>query len=561
MNSAYDAGEIISNYRLERLIGTGGFGEVWLAEHVDLSTKVAVKIPTMLEYVKQLRSEGRIQYDLNHPNIVKIIDLNTSNNPPYCVMEFVNGENLRQRLEREVLLSTRDALDITLQILLALHEAHNQGIVHRDMKPENVLLDLEGHVQVADFGLGTVNDEVTRSILLSTNFSERSAGSSGGVVGDRGISSSSIARSDSLGGEPNPGIAGTYDYMSPEQRSGVTVDARSDIYAVGVMLYEMLIGSRPSGNIEQRLRQEGFKEYLVEGILTALDEYDYRHESAAAFLRALKMDYVLRTPKPGASRDSALDEYLKTLSLRIKPIEGGLCEIGSNDGPENERPAHEVMVHPFYLGVYPVTAAEYCLFLNEVGDSKGEYVRQTRQSTFERVGSRCQPAHGCENHPMNCVSWQGAIAFCEWLSELTVQEFTLPTEEQWEFAAKSGNSNFRYPWGVMEPDLKEACFSRTWKSPLETLCPVGSFPQNGLGLFDMAGNVWEWCLNPFLGDYRKAMAMTQALQQGDGKQHSFHVVRGGCWSSSAEELRCSCRNVQSKGARTAGIGFRVCRKP
>ena len=168
MKSIFSPGEIISHYRLLHLIGVGGFGEVWQAEHSDLATRVAIKIPTLPSYVKQLRAEGRIQHDLEHPNIVRIVDLNTLHNPPYCVMQFIDGRNLRLRLREKSPLGIQESLDIVRQLLLALHEAHSQGIVHRDLKPENILLDSDGVAHVTDFGLGMVCEEVTRSIFLST---------------------------------------------------------------------------------------------------------------------------------------------------------------------------------------------------------------------------------------------------------------------------------------------------------------------------------------------------------------------------------------------------------
>lgn len=562
MQSAYATGEIISNYRLERLIGVGGFGEVWLAEHVDLSTQVAIKIPTLIEYVKQLRAEGRIQYDLEHPNIVKIIDLNTSNNPPYCVMEYVDGENLRQRLEREVIIPPTEALAIIRQTSMALHEAHSQGIVHRDMKPENVLLDTKGDVQVTDFGLGTVGDEVTRSILLSSSGTGPSDASSPPVLSspERSLSSDSIIRSDSLGGEPNPAFAGTYDYMSPEQRTGQRVDARSDIYAQGVMLYEMLMGSRPTGNIEKTMHEKGVPDYLAEAILTSLDEYDYRFASAAEFLQALRMDHFLRIPGKRSLLGNDLDEFLSTFNLRLKTIDGGRFEMGYSFGDENERPPHEVDIAPFVIGIYAVTASEYCLFLNEKGDANGEFIRLTKQSTFEQVGGRFRAIQGGEKHPVNSVSWTGALAFCDWLSNLTGLEFSLPTEEQWEYAARSGDSRNTYPTGLHPPTPDDACFGKSWANPVNTLSPVDAFAPSPFGLYGMAGNVWEWCREPFHGDYDKTK---QHLESEDQRSHShtYYVVRGGCWNSPGNELRCSFRNVQAKGIRTATTGFRVCRRP
>jgi len=480
MNSAFSQGEIINNYRLERLIGIGGFGEVWLAEHTDLSSRVAIKIPTLLEYVKQLRAEGRIQYDLEHPNIVRIHDLNTSSDPPYCVMEFVDGENLRERLDREVQIPLNEALRIMQKILLALHESHSRGIVHRDLKPENILLSMDGEIKITDFGLGVVGEEVTRSILFSTDTSQRPSAFSAASSSDDMPLSASIQRSDSLGPEQNRMLAGTYDYMSPEQRTGRNVDARSDIFGVGVILFEMLAGERPGTMMEQTLRATNAPEYVQDAVMTALDEYEYRHSSAAEFLRNLHMDNALNAPARKSSGQSELDQFLSLIDLRFQTIEGGAFLMGSHSGPENERPQHQVAVQPFQMGIYPVTTGEFCHFLNAVGDPKGDCIRMTRQSTFETVGSRFQPKAGCENHPVNCVSWTGALAFCQWLSELTGQAFNLPTEAQWEFCARSGDAQREYPWGnSVNIDDETAVFGKMWSSPQATLSPVDTFAQIG----------------------------------------------------------------------------------
>lgn len=359
MSSIQEAGDIISNYRLVRLIGSGGFGEVWLAEHIDLASRVAIKIPTMAEYVRQLRAESRIQYDIEHPNIVRILDLNTAHNPPYCVMDLVEGENLRARLEREKTIPRETALDIIRQILLALHEAHRRGIVHRDLKPENILIDDRQRVKITDFGLGLVGGEVTRSILLSSATGPREA-----APGTDGGSSESNAplsaqRSDSMGAPANHGVVGTYDYMSPEQKSGINVDASSDIYSAGVILFEMLTGARPEANPDAELERCGEDAVISDAILSALDEYDFRCKSAAQFLRNLRLNPVAPARGTrGHGGSGAVDDYLASLEPRFKLFTGDAFRLGSDDGPENERPCHPVRVESFLLGIHAVTAAE-----------------------------------------------------------------------------------------------------------------------------------------------------------------------------------------------------------
>ncbi len=211
------AGQKVGTYVLVEKIGQGGFGEVWKARHSELDEIVAIKIPTSPEYLEELRTGGRLQHALRHPGIVRTLGLDLGADPPYFVMEFVSGGNLRDRL-RLGPIPFRESLDIARQLLEALDYAHSQGVVHRDLKPENVLWS-EGPRRIAkitDFGLGRVVESVTSRLLIS---------------GRTGTTE----------------IAGTLDYMAPEQRRGSPADVRSDVYSFGVLFYELLVGELPIG--------------------------------------------------------------------------------------------------------------------------------------------------------------------------------------------------------------------------------------------------------------------------------------------------------------------------
>lgn len=211
-------GQVIGTYRLLRKLGGGAFGEVWLVKHTDLEVERAMKIPTDPEYVKQLRREGKIQFSVRHPNIVETVDLNTSHTPPYFVMEYVEGEDLRRKLRAAGKLSVEDAAGLLCQVLEALRTAHGQGVCHRDLKPENILIASDGSVKVTDSDLGQVQAEVTQSLLLSGSMVTQSGGS----------------------------VSSTFEYMSPEQRTGAPADPRDDLYAVGIIGCELVTGSRRS---------------------------------------------------------------------------------------------------------------------------------------------------------------------------------------------------------------------------------------------------------------------------------------------------------------------------
>jgi serine/threonine-protein kinase len=222
-------GDRISNYLLEAQVGSGSFGEVWRARHHVFGDKVAVKIPTDGQYVRNLQREGVVIHGLKHPNIVRAIDLDPYADPPYLIMEYVDGPSLRAAIDHyRSNFPIPAAVTVLRGILQALSAAHRNGLVHRDIKPANILLNhpletidsiSEQSVRVTDFGLGQVGGVTTRSIL----------------------------QSGSLETEEGRSIAGTLVYMSPEQRDGQSVDPRSDLYSCGIVLFEMLTGERPQG--------------------------------------------------------------------------------------------------------------------------------------------------------------------------------------------------------------------------------------------------------------------------------------------------------------------------
>ncbi len=219
------AGTSISYYRIISRIGKGGMGEVYLAEDTRLGRKVALKIlpPQFTNEADRLRrfeQEARAVSALNHPNIITIFEVGRANDTNFIVTEFIEGLTLRQRMMAGRL-SLRDTLKIAIQIASALSAAHAVGIVHRDIKPENVMLRPDGYVKVLDFGLV----KLTEPLPTSSGMDEDS---------DTQI----------LSTDPSI-VMGTPHYMSPEQARGLHIDARADIFSLGVVLYEMVAGRTP----------------------------------------------------------------------------------------------------------------------------------------------------------------------------------------------------------------------------------------------------------------------------------------------------------------------------
>lgn len=204
-------------------------GEVYLAEDMQLSRRIALKIllsdlTNDEERLLRFEQEARAVSALNHPNIITIHEVGLDRGTRYIATEFIEGETLRQRLQYGSL-SVRESLDVALQVANALAAAHHVGIIHRDIKPENVMLRPDGYVKVLDFGI----------VKLTEKFVEHKTG---------GADASDSARLSQVNTEANI-VMGSPSYMSPEQARGFAVDGRTDIFSLGVMLYEMIAGRRP----------------------------------------------------------------------------------------------------------------------------------------------------------------------------------------------------------------------------------------------------------------------------------------------------------------------------
>jgi len=212
----------LTRYRILDKLGAGGMGEVYLAEDTRLHRRVALKfLPTQFTSdatrVRRFEKEARAASALNHPNILTIHEIGEAEGAHFIATEFVEGMTLRRRLSLGAL-TVMESLEVAIQVAAALQAAHTIGIIHRDIKPENLMLRDDGYVKVLDFGLAKFMES------KSADDSEPA---------------------DHMT-QTEPGLAmGTTPYMSPEQTRGLKVDARTDIWSLGVVLYEMLTGHLP----------------------------------------------------------------------------------------------------------------------------------------------------------------------------------------------------------------------------------------------------------------------------------------------------------------------------
>src|ERR671934_540584 len=269
-------GTLISDrFRLDEKIGAGGMSTVYRAFDPTLERWVAIKlmhrdISTDPDQLERFRREARAVARLNHPHIVTVIDAGEDDGAPYIVFEYVSGETLKDRIRRQGRLPVSEAVAYAIEVGRGLAAAHSHRLVHRDVKPQNVLIDPEGRAKVTDFG---------------------------------------IARSLESDGLTKTGrVLGTTDYVSPEQAMGHEVDARSDIYSLGVLLYEMLTGEPP------------FKAETVVGVAMKHvnepmpDTQVHRSDASAALAKVVEK----ATSKDPARRYRNMNEMLADLEAALE---------------------------------------------------------------------------------------------------------------------------------------------------------------------------------------------------------------------------------------------------
>ena len=494
---------IADRYVIEAPIGKGGMGVVYRARDVLMDERVALKFlhPGILQSQKGMRlfvQEAQIARRLRHENIVAVHDVSsTPEGIMYLSMEFLHGSSLRAFLrhcrEQRRLVDVRLAVNFTAQILAALDYAH-KTVVHRDMKPENVMILPGERVKVLDFGLAKVLDEEVEPIE----------------------------------GEQKPSrVIGTEAYAAPEQLRHLGVDLRADLFAVGLLLREILILRTP---IEEQVEIQRVRGDVAPSIIDIVQKAiqppkEDRWQSAADFrsrlLAAFDASYrqaAIAQIKTGSQRDVSTEGMVF--------LEGGNFVMGNASVPD-EAPEFEYHVEPFYIDLYPVTNRKFANYLKETGNPAPKFWGL--------------PQYVGPDQPVIGVTWSEAAAYAAWAGK------QLPTEAQWEFAAR-GRENRRYPWGNTEPDANRANYGDHLNMPsLVSMHDEGRTPDS---ICDLAGNVYEWTSDFFLPyDPVKRQA---ASDHGP----PLRAIRGGSWRSPATELRCAFRKGLFAESQLTTMGFR-----
>lgn len=529
-------------FLLIKELGHGGFATVWLAQDRQKNQRVAIKVlhgqfSTSEERRERLfRGAGQMA-KLDHPNVVKVLgEPAMEDGWAYYVMEYLEGGDFR-RAVLEGRLSLEAQLDALGKIAAALDYAHGRGIIHRDVKPANILLTTEGEPKLTDFDLVQAED--------STGLTRTRAG------------------------------MGSYHYAAPEcQEDAASATRVCDVYSFAATLAFALsgkeLGSRFLFQRPAFLSDLDLPKTAREILSQALDlEPAKRPASAGTFYRELQAALKAKPeplPEPWPTRSKTSEPEKPTrrstavpVARRADPfrtivtplngevelwreIPAGDGVIGSREreGHSDEKPRHRILVtRPFWMSAVPITNAQYAAFNSKKADlSKPD-------------------------HPIVNVTWHDATEFCAWLAK--EQGFTgarLPTEEEWEYACRAG-SETAYWSGDTEANFARVSWYTT-NSEGDTHV-AGEKPANSWGLYDMHGNVWEWAASvwdeakyknrspkePFKHDPTETPADLAAFR-GQGR-----TLRGGsCWSD-ADRARSAFRWSRSPDFGYGDRGFRV----
>jgi serine/threonine protein kinase len=517
-------GTLVSGvYTVDELIGTGGMGAVYRAQDRVQQRQVALKVihPNLAndaEIRRRFAREARLMRSLIHPNIVSVYDFIQEDGFLAIVMEHVSGPTLAQEISRwDGQMPYTEIRSIMSSMLGAIAEAHRRGVVHRDIKPDNVLLRIDQEQpspKVVDFGVA--------KILEGTTYTVTGA------------------------------MLGTCRYMAPEQvEKPDLLSYPADIYSLGVTLFEMITGRCPfdydshfalmmAHVRETPVSPASFRSEVPKGLadltLQALAKRaEDRPRDCAEFHERLSdalTGYETSPSKPPADAPRV-----------VRDADGGEMVLipGGFFGMGQER--RQVYLDAYYIDRLPVTNRQFARFLEVTGyrPSHAEFL-----SHFP--DGRLPP--GLMSHPAVHVSWLDASAYANWAGK------HLPSEAQWEKAAR-GTDGRKYPWGKSAPDGTRANYGLSRRGTV----PVGSFPAGAspYGVQDLAGNVWEWCQDVDSQDFYAHGPSHNPCNQGDVSGRGRRVVRGGSFMYDAHSVRTFSRSSFEPHVGSQGIGFRCMR--
>jgi len=544
-----------------RYMASGGFGNTYEIEHVKLHKRLALKEffmhginqreglsvtvnqeenrPAFDQMREKFLHEAQRLASLEELHIVEVSDFFEENQTAYYVMKLIDGTSLSAMMKRQSRPFTEDEVRRLLpQVLSALKYVHTRDLYHLDLKPGNIMMNGEGHCWLIDFG-ASKQMSAKESQTLST----------------------------STGLCYTPGFAPVEQMNQNTKRIGPW----TDLYALGATLYNLLTNQAPpntddiidegssafafpaavSAEMRQlivQLMKQSSKERPqsveeVEQILMNRDNYDAettlfesqstsKPQTNAPASPNVSVDTVLHRPE-GVDRE--VDSVLQNLIDNMVYVEGGTFQMGSNDGKSDERPVHSVTLSPFYMGRYEVTQEEWKTVMGTNPSSFWGFIR------FKGA-----------KRPVENVSWNDCQEFIRRLNKMTGMTFRLPTEAEWEYAARGGNRHDDYKYAGSNDIDTVAVYADNNDGKTND---VGTKHPNGLGLYDMSGNVWEWCQDWYDDYYYKSPQQDPCNETED----ILRVCRGGSWYNYAGRCRVSFRGSNSPDFRSGYLGLRLAR--
>jgi formylglycine-generating enzyme required for sulfatase activity/predicted Ser/Thr protein kinase len=556
---------LVERYRATKILGQGGFGRTFLAvdelkpSHPKCvikqllpqaqGTNNASKAAELFEQeAEQLETLGK------HPQSPELYAYFTQDEQQYLVQEFIDGDNLQQELDAKGAYNEQQIRELLRDMLTVLQFVHSKNVIHRDIKPENIIRRRsDGKLVLVDFGAAKVE--------VNPNLS---------VTGT---------------------VIGSAEYTAPEQARGKAKFA-SDLYSLGVTCIHLLTQISPFDLFDPGEGDWVWRDYLVDNpvsdelgevldkLIESATKRRYQNvEEVLAIISPQQMPQPPRnstpvqtppplTPQPvtpprgtayttfevvtvnrrGQISSKATRQagyYTETLrggvELDMVAIPGGSFIMGAPaseaESHESERPQRQVTLSPFYMSKYPITQAQYQAIMgNNPSQFKGN------------------------NRPVENVSWNNAVEFCKKLSQTTGKDYRLPSEAQWEYACRAGTTTPFHFGETITTDLANYNSNETYREApkgkyREQTTDVGSFSPNAFGLYDMHGNVWEWCENIWHDNYNCAPTDGSTWNSGEAKDTG--VLRGGSWYSIPLNCRSANRDFSWRGFSFNHLGFRV----
>ena len=518
-------GQVLCNrYRVEELLGQGGYGAVYKAWDQNLERPCAIKenFDTSDHAQRQFKREAQILYDLSHPNLPKVIDhFVIPEQGQYLVMEFIDGRDLNQML-RDGPLPEEKVFSWIMQVCDALSYMHRQDppVIHRDVKPANIKITPGGKAMLVDFGISKVFDSDRPTTMAAR--------------------------------------AVTPGFSPPEQYGRGNTDARSDIFALGATMYTLLTGVTPHDSVDTltgaapdagpaRKLNPRISQTVSACIQKAMElRPESRWQSVNEFAQALsdltekisqpERTTTIRSIEKGTEIELILDD---DVVMQFNLIPAGVFYMGSGEDDEKNQ-LHRVYMDEYWIGKYPVTNAQFMTFLSLSGYKFTPQYYKPDEIPVD-----------WDDHPVTYVTWYDAMAFCAWLSQESGYAIRLPTEAEWEKAAR-GTDERSYPWGNEKPNEEFCSSSREGTTKVGSYSPLGDSPY---GIADMVGNVWEWC-SDWYDDHEYARRLGgDVIENPTGPSSGlFKVFRGGSQMDGNREV--FHRNRYYPTLRFANNGFR-----